>query len=56
MKDKILLDIFLLEGDFCEKDCEIQKEEVEQIKKLNIYKIECTDCEFNLVCGKGTGV
>lgn len=25
----------------------------EQIKKLNIYQIECADCEFNLVCGKG---
>ncbi len=30
--NKILLDIFLLEYDFCVNDCVIQKEEVEQIK------------------------
>ena len=33
--NKILLDIFLLEYDFCEKDCSICKEEVEQIAFYN---------------------
>ena len=33
--NKILLDIFLLECDFCEDDCVVQKEEVEPIRMFS---------------------
>lgn len=37
--NKILLDIFLLELDFCEKDCTIKRDEVEQIKIFSFEKM-----------------